>query len=205
MDQRPKTRGIFCIETVWFDASDGTSVRPMLELLRNSYLNVPFIHRNAVTKDEFFFHICKWTELKPSDYPILYLGYHGEAGSIYLADSEEVYDDENRIEFYEISQRLEGKGGNRVIHFSSCSTLDLSSKESREFLKMTGASAVSGYKKEIDWMESAALDILFLEQLQYRGKENLTTNVMQTCKNNLMKPPYSELRKSLGFQIMIRK
>lgn len=101
-------RGIFCLETIWFDTDDSTSIRPALEMLKASYLKTRFIHRNAVTKDEFFFHIERWIELEASEYPILYLGYHGEEGNISLVDNDERYDDENRIELDQISQRLKG-------------------------------------------------------------------------------------------------
>jgi hypothetical protein len=35
------------------------------------------------------------------------------------------------------------------------------------FLKVTGALAVLGYRSSIDWVESAAFELLVLAQLQY--------------------------------------
>ena len=82
--EEPKHRGVFCIETVWYASEDHTSMRPMLELLRDGYLSTPFVHRTAVTKDEFSFYVEEWLSLKAQEYPVLYLGYHGEGGSIDL-------------------------------------------------------------------------------------------------------------------------
>ena len=198
-------RGVFCLETIWFDTDDGTSVRPALEMLKASYLKTNFIHRNAVTKDEFFFHIGKWVELEASEYPVLYLGYHGKDGNIYLVNDDKKYDDENRIELDQFSQRLKGKCKNRIIHFSSCSTLNILRKNAQNFLRETGAYAVSGYKKEVEWMQSTAFDILFLDLIQYGGSKNITPRFMTNLRKCLMKEPYSELRKNLGFELVVRQ
>lgn len=75
-----KRRGVFCIETVWYESEDHTSMRPLLELLRDGYLRVPFVHRTAITKSEFTAYLMEWLTLEAKRYPILYLGYHGEKG-----------------------------------------------------------------------------------------------------------------------------
>ena len=44
-----QTRGVYCIETVWYGDDDRTSVRPVLQLLEDLY-GAPYIHRDAATK-----------------------------------------------------------------------------------------------------------------------------------------------------------
>ena len=147
-----KNRGIFCIETVWYGERDQTSVRPMLELLERAYTDVPFVYRDAVSKDEFKYHIISWLELSAKEYPILYLGYHGDdSANIFLVEDGKTYDFETRISFLDFGELLEGQCKGRVIHFSSCGTLNVSERCAKDFLKTTGASSVSGYKKEVDW------------------------------------------------------
>lgn len=80
----PKHRGIFCLETVWYESEDQTSIRPMLEMLRDCFLQVPFIFRNAVTLDAFKHHVAEWLSLDPTEFPILYLSYHGETDFLQL-------------------------------------------------------------------------------------------------------------------------
>lgn len=59
MAEPRKSRGVFCIETVWYETEDHTSMRPVLELLRDGKLRVPFVHRTAITKDEFTFYLSE--------------------------------------------------------------------------------------------------------------------------------------------------
>ena len=75
-------RGIFCIETVWFGNRDATSVRPMLQFLRDSFLCVPFIHRTALSEAEIVVNLGHWQSLPTNEFPILYLSYHGEDARI---------------------------------------------------------------------------------------------------------------------------
>ena len=199
---KSKRRGIYCIETVWFGTKDQTSVRPMLQLLESSFLQVPFIHRTAQTKREFQLNLRKWLELRPSEFPILYLGYHGRPGKV-------EFEDENGSEmtFNSVGERLSklGRCNYRLIHFASCSTLNLSDNAAEQFLNKTDASAVSGYMKDVDWMESMALDLLLLESLQFGGNKQITSDVVKSCRDGLTKnPAYLAFSKSLGFTLAIR-
>ena len=200
-----KKRGIFCVETVWYGDRDQTSVRPMLELLGRAYTEVPFIYRNAVSKDEFKYHITSWLDLPAREYPILYLGYHGDAAAnIFLVDDDKTHDFETRISFSDFGGFLQEQCKDRVVHFSSCGTLKVSTRCARNFLDITGARSVSGYDKVVDWMESIAFELLFLARMQKGGQLTLTSNVMNNCRNDVMnKSPYKEFRKHLGFNIWI--
>ena len=215
MDE-PKKRGVFCVETVWYDTEDGTSMRPILELLRDGYLKVPFVHRSAVTKEEFSFYIGEWLSLSHQEYPILYLGYHGQMGSIDLGGKG--YVDETELGFHDIGARLsDGACKNRVVHFASCSTLDVDDADVALFLNKTGSSAVSGYAEEVDWVEAATFDMLYLTQLQSGGNISLTPNVMRSVRDGNKsrwgllernseygESPYHDLAKHLGFRLEVR-
>ena len=203
-------RGIFCLETVWYDSKDQTSIRPVLELLRDSYLGVPFIHRNAVTLDAFKYHVAEWLGEDSKEFPILYLAYHGDAGYLQL-------NEDTGLKLPEIARILRGGCENRLVHFASCSTLNVSDDELACFADETAASAVSGYKKEVDWSASTAFELMYLESLQYAGrKKALTRDVVQSVRNgdgNLWPlfekgkrkvPPLPELGDWLGFQLHVR-
>lgn len=204
-----KHRGIFCLETVWYDSKDQTSIRPVLELLRDCYLGVPFIHRNAVTLDAFKHHVAEWLGEDSKEFPILYLAYHGDAGYLQL-------NEDTGLKLPEIARILRGGCENRLVHFASCSTLNVSDDELACFADETAASAVSGYKKEVDWSASTAFELMYLESLQYAGrKKALTRDVVQSVRDgdgNLWPlfekrkcvPPIPELGCWLGFQLHIR-
>lgn len=210
-------RGIYCIETVWFDDTSNMSMRPVLDYLHARF-NTPYIHRNAITKDEFFTHLVAWSVLataeKDVQYPILLLSYHGTTEGIVLRemgdddlewDAEQddwVVPEEYAVSLQEIADAV-GNCKNKVIHFASCSTVDVGNDIVEDFLDATNASAVSGYREEVDWGDSLAFDILYLERVQLAKFVYLTPRLMKQASDELKEPPYSELREHLGFSLRV--
>lgn len=191
-------RGIFCLETVWFGSDDRTSVKPAFELLDKSFLSVPFLHYNAVTKEELHYHLDNWANTAQHEYPILYLSYHGVPGHICVWEDGK----DNDLSMRDIAETLEGQCKNRVIHFASCGTLRVARTAIMEFLDITRASAVSGYKsREIDWIESMALELLYLEGMQSRVLHPLSPYVMKYCREQLDGSSFSRAKEALGFRI----
>ena len=171
---RPKKRGIFALETIWYESPDQTSIRPMLEMLRDCMLEVPFIHRHAVTRDAFNYHLEEWLKCDAREYPILHLGYHGEPGSLKLRPSKNEggtgYTKDTNLSLDHVAEILGDKsqrGGceNRLVHFASCSTL--STEDRGKLVRDIKANAISGYDKEIDWVASAGFELLYLQALQF--------------------------------------
>ena len=186
-------RGVFCIETIWGERKDRSSVRGILDVL-NSTRAAPFIHRDAATTTEFHFYLEEWLAEGP-EHPILYLGYHGsEDGKLWLRTVDGVAD---LVNDEVISERLAGRCRNRVVHFGACSVLR--GMDASAFLKGTEASAVCGYLKDVDWMTSTAFDLLLLDELQYHGGKSLTSTVAGKARKNLLDAPYAELANHLGF------
>ncbi|MYB38880.1 MAG: hypothetical protein F4Y26_16150 [Gammaproteobacteria bacterium] len=205
-------------------------MRPTLELVRALY-GTPFVHRNAVTRGEFFHLLEAWTSSGDGDerYPVLILSYHGLQGSILLQEQSGQFDwdDEDELDAFadsivtldEIGEVLAGKCKNRVVHFSSCSSLDVAHDEINEFIDMTGASAVSGYMKDLPWSHSLALDLLFIEGIQTATNINLTPKKMSEINDDLRwwtlqnlsdlpegdgHLPTAEMMKTLGFNLRVR-
>lgn len=212
--QELKQRGVFCIETVWYGTEDKTSMRPVLEALRDSYMSVPVVYRSAVTQDELKHNLMEWKSLDARQYPILYLGYHGEAESIVLG--ERGFFGKSEITIEQLAQGLAGECKDRVVHFGSCSTLDVDDELIEHFLNQTGASAISGYRESVEWTESVAFDVLYIQMMQYGGGRALTPNVMKSIRDGNTKrwglcqedgrygrSPYFDLGEHLGFKLEI--
>ena len=188
-------RGIFCIETVWFEVDDYTSVRPMLQMLRDSFLEVPFIHRIAQTREEFFLNINQWKGLNAYQFPILYICYHGDDGCIQFANEDE-------MTVADICAELGNNCTYRLVHFASCSTLNPNEEAIGDFLDVTNCSAVSGYAELVDWMPSMAVDLLFLECLQNENGFQLTTErVRESCAGLLDDSPAANFCENVGFRL----
>lgn len=210
-------RGVYCIETVWFDAGSNMSMRPVLDYLQARF-NTPYVHRNAITRDEFLAHLNIWssfrTAAKDIQYPILLLSYHGTTDGIVLREVDEselewdeereidVYPDECFVSLHEIADTVESCE-NKVVHFASCSTVDVGNDVVESFLDSTDASAVSGYREEVDWGDALAFDMLYLEKVQLAPHKRLTPKRMKEVSDALKEWPYSALREALGFSLRV--
>lgn len=107
---------------------------------------------------EFEHYLKKWVQKQNSIYKVLWLGFHGEQGALHVGDSG-AYSLDRLAEF------LEGKCHGRVIYFGSCSTMAIHGTKLRTFLKKTGAQAVIGYTRDVDWLESTAFELLLIDAL----------------------------------------
>ena len=119
----------------------------------------------------------------------------------------------------EMRSRLAQRCQNRIIHFSSCASLDVAHDEVNDFLDETGASAISGYRKVVPWTEALALDWLYLVEIQTANFVKLTPKLMKEVDDdfdwtsaaikanfdeNVGYLPTSEMRKGLGFNMRFK-
>lgn len=179
---------IFCLEGDWNDnLKIKSSILPALELLQVN-ANIESVYKTCSTKAEFFsrIHQLLSNKTKYGKFQIIYLAFHGFKGGIQISNDEE-------ITLEEFAQEFEGKLENKMIHFGSCSTLKTNEDEISNFLKKTNALAISGYQKNIDFISSTVVDILFFELCQN------FKSIMTIEKN--MKANYEQLCEQLEFKI----
>ena len=195
-------RGIYCIETVWYGPDDRTSVRPALQLLEDLY-GAPYIWRDAATKDELFLYLTWWLRLEPKEYPILYLGFHGSReGKIWLETADGKKD---MVNYEVLADHLDSSCTNRLVHFASCGSFK--GVDWCRFLEQTGASAVSGYQNDIGFEDSAALELLYLADLQRHRGRPLTKTVANDVHSNMTgrDSAYRGLSSHLGFEMHVNQ
>lgn len=179
-----KPRGIFCLEGPWSPKlTDRSSMRPVLEILENRK-EAKFIHRDVSTREELASYLEQWTEKQYKDFSILHFSSHGSTGGIHLG--------RKFVGLDEIADVFEGRCKGRVIHFDSCETLDLPLGEIQAFRKVSGATAVTGFTKSIEWMPSAAFTLnLFYE---------LAPSVQVPAALRRMKELHGRACKEFGFR-----
>lgn len=124
-------------------------------------MKVPYVHHDAATHEEFQHYLKKWSGRTFASHPILYLGFHGRAGGIEVGEGRS-----STISLDDLAERLAGACRRRVIHFGSCGTLGVHGRELNGFLNRTGACAVLGYRSDVDWIKSAAFELLLIGLLQ---------------------------------------
>lgn len=192
------TKGVFCLEGDWWnDLKQPSSIEPILNLIDQRHTHKRrHIHCDVATREEFFFFLKKWAQKQYHTHPILYLGFHGAGGKIYLG----ALNKSPEIPLQEIADALEGKCDGRVIVFGSCETIKAGPWAVKKFLERTRALAVCGYKREIGWMQSAALDLLVLTAMQ---EAPFTLHGIGKI-GTLIKGRSAGLASELGFTIITR-
>jgi hypothetical protein len=117
------------------------------------------IHRDVATRDEFDHYLKEWLKRKyAAGYPLAYMAFHGARGALMIGKSE--------LTFADLAALIgPGKARDRILYFGSCSTMSAPEAELRAFCRQTGAKAIVGYTRRIDWLESAAFDCMLVPRL----------------------------------------
>jgi len=183
--------GVFCLEGEWGEELwNKDSVRPLLDILDTTAPSFKFIHRRVATKGEFDHFVNHWTKSKYRDYKVLYLASHGESGVIGL--------DEESITLEDLQFAIDGRGKGRYIHLGACNVLKTSENNINNFIQETKVDGVIGYTKTVDWIESAAFEMLLFETLRYY-EDSAPRWPKQYIQKN-----YGTLAAKLGFKFFHR-
>lgn len=151
--------GLLCLEGEWTTSlKDRKTVEPVLRLLESAGEN-RVIHRDVGTREELEFYVNKWTQKRYERYALAYLAFHGEPGCLWVG--------REKVTLGELGESLEGRCTGRVIYMGSCATLAAPDDELRAFCRITGAKALVGYTRYVDWIESTAFDVLLLWELTH--------------------------------------
>ena len=180
-----RQKDIFCVEGAWEpDYRDKKSVENVLEFVE-IVEKVKFITRKCYNKDTLFTLLKDSAQKRYKNYSILYLAFPGEPNHIHLGKRNK------KVSLDEIADMIDGTANGKIIHFGACSTLNISQWVMRNFLKKTAALAISGYQKDIGFLESTAMDLLYFQQCQK------TVDITSIKQNTFYY--YSRLAKELGF------
>ena len=151
---------IFALEGEWVsNMRRKDSIEPALKLLEQ-VCDIKHVFRKVATIHDFRHYLKRTTNASLSKDSIIYLAFHGKPGLIQLGDSTEITVDE-------IAEEFPALFADKIVHFGSCSTLRMNEEELKEFKKISGARLVSGYTKDIDFIDSTILDVAYFNQLQY--------------------------------------
>ena len=154
---KTKKKDIACLESLWdSDIEQPLTVAPILGVIAKRH-HVRVSHLTCNTKEELEFSIKELPSR--SSYRILYLAFHGMPGKIELGDG-------SIVTLEELAGLMETKFKGWVVHFGTCGTLSAGRKQLQRFLESTQTSLLIGYKGGVDWVDSAAMDLIVLDWLQ---------------------------------------
>ena len=131
-------------------------MQPIIDVVSKIY-NVKVTYLSCNTREEFEFNLKMIRRRRNSC--VLYLGFHGERDCISLPGG-------NSLTLGDLADLMGNRFKNWVVHFGSCSTCNVDEERLGEFRASTGVAAITGYTKDIGWIDSAALDMILLCWLQ---------------------------------------
>jgi hypothetical protein len=119
----------------------------MLDLLANEY-KIKHVRFSCGTRAEFTHRLKR---SRKHGFDTLYLSFHGKKNHITLEDGH--------ISLEEIAEIMKHRFADWHIHFGSCSTFKFNGASVRKFKRSTQAYMVTGYTKDVYWMDSVALEM----------------------------------------------
>lgn len=188
-------RRVFCLEGAWNgdDLRDRSSVLPVLDVLERLE-HIEYIHRDVGTRAELEHYVRRWWD-EGLDYRVLYFAFHGtteDSGSRALLLSHET---DGTVTIDHLTGLFVNKLQDCVVHFGSCSIFGPDDRAIDTFRERTGARAVTGYARDVGWIDSAAWELALLAVLaDYKQ--------LGTALNRLQDDKYRTLRDSLGFKVV---
>ncbi len=102
----------------------------------------------------------------------------------------------DKVSVSDLASTLTGRCAGRVIYMGSCSTMVAPDEDLRAFCKTTGAKALVGYTRYVDWIEAAAFDVLLLWELTH------STNIRPVFTR--LTRTYPDLTRRLGFRMAMK-
>ncbi len=149
--------GVFALEGDWQeDLRRGGTMRPAFDLLaEQEYLQV--VHRDVGTTTELEYYARKWTDRRYNRFKVVYLAFHGEPGKLCVG--------EETLDLERLGEIMGDACRGRVVHFGSCLTMRVCEERLRAFKQRTGAAAVSGYTRTVDWLESCTFEMVMIGAL----------------------------------------
>lgn len=112
---------------------------PYLENLALRY-DITNVYKSCDSIESFeaSLEVLLYEDREFQDYEILYFVFEGEEDRIEI--------DRYTYSLSEIALLFEGKLNNKIIHFANTKVLNIDNETAQDFLNITGAKALSGYK-----------------------------------------------------------
>ena len=192
---------IICFDTEWHynhhrkNEKFNLKCEHVLETIKAYHENFNFEYEKFLTRDVLLHYMQQFSGNRmKSRYQVIYISCHGEENTIFFEGERE--EELKSISLDELVDFYEGFFEDRIVHFSSCSTLkDL--EAAKRFKRNAHAKYVSGYQTNVDAMDSLILDMAYFNALQEYKK-------IGTLKrpNSLFQQHYASLINYLGFVIV---
>lgn len=150
--------GLFVLEGKWSSkVRDVRSVQPILSALSDAGVAVHVRH-HLNDRDDLVKQLRRWSQAQHDRYNIGYVALHGSPGTVHIGRYV--------VRLEAIADRLpSGALRSKILHFGSCSVLDMDEGGQQELRSLLGVRALTGFTKDVNWFESMAFELLLFEAL----------------------------------------
>lgn len=164
----PFMKKLFCIESDWdCTPTREKSILPLLECIKGVYPEFEYIYRTANTEGELIYCLKKFKSIRKYStdfYTIVFCG-HGKTGKLTIGDDR----NSTELTLRKLAELCESIDDQlflgQHVHFDSCSVLKTTDAKLSQFLEATGALAITGFTKKVDFIKSYALEMILFESL----------------------------------------
>lgn len=196
------TPGIICIETEWEHTIRENRrhiyTKPLLEFVEKMR-GCKVIYRRVATWNELAYYLNRFNLREYDDYRIFYFSFHGNDKGIFLEGER---GEDSLVTLSDLITCSSGIFTDRVVHFSSCETFDISRYRLDKFKEESGALLLSGYSTSVDESLSAINDIAYFDQLLRLNYSKTELDISKREIQTVMKKYFGELKDHLGFVIV---
>lgn len=185
-------KGLAVVEARW-ESRGNYGVRPLFEMI--SALTTDTCNPHAIRHDMFYeaksLEVVLQEITKSRQAEAVYIGSHGEPGHINRV---------TRDELVGIFRRVNRRGRIAGLYIATCSFARPSSIAALlNPGNVTGLQWVAGYAKDIEWLESAAADMLFWSGYFDSDAKRAVTRAKRGAENLFVHMP--KVQQQLGFGI----
>jgi hypothetical protein len=166
---------------------DVRSVNPVLSALSDMG-QARHVRRHVNDPDDLVLQLKKWGQRQHDSFNIGYVALHGSPGMVYFGRKS--------LDLLSIGGELSRTAmSKKILHFGSCSVLDMKPKERRELRSELGVKALTGFTTDVEWAESLAFELLLFDVLTWYKRLDFA--------EAFMKKNHGAFARRLGF-VMVR-
>jgi hypothetical protein len=196
---------IIILEGAWWRAHESPQVLPYFQAFAvNSFamktVRIDLSHRTFRNADDLNYYISKIPKHAGA---FLYLACHGSNLSL----SPSLHG--KKISMDEIVQAFNGAkpGAIDFVHFGTCEMVDSNNRRAshQTILDSAGARWVSGYTKEVEWIDSMFLELALIDSVFIRQRDSDDGRITRLKKRmEGFYKDYEQLARRLGFSAMAK-
>ncbi|MBN8726978.1 MAG: hypothetical protein J0H15_04660 [Xanthomonadales bacterium] len=190
---------IYMFEGAWEKATEPPQMLKFMQAYEQTFPGTRVHHRSFRNGEDLAYYLAK---IPARQRALVYIACHGEVGLLEPSDKK------SRITMATLLDILKSAFPQRIgfLHFGCCHILQPDDGLRRKLLvslqEASGATFVSGYTKEVDWLESTLLDLALIHSVyvEWRDKPTHVSKPMKSLED--FTSDYRPLIKKLGFSAM---